>query len=100
VASKGLAGRVFGSVAMIGVNGRFPGSVAKKGVRGVLKKGRVLRGSDEKDRAGGVGQDYLEARCQRVCGSVSNTNLSYIYHSVKSPMQNYSFLVRILGLTW
>jgi hypothetical protein len=100
VASKGLAGRVFGSVAMIGVNGRFPGSVAKKGVRGVLKKGRVLRGSDEKDRTGGVGQDYLEARCQRVCGSVSNTNLSYIYHSVKSPMQNYSFLVRILGLTW
>jgi hypothetical protein len=100
VASKGLAGRVFGSVAMIGVNGRFPGSVAKKGVRGVLKKGRVLRGSDAKGRTGGVGQDYLEARCQRVCGSVSNTNLSYIYHSVKSPMQNYSFLVRILGLTW
>jgi hypothetical protein len=92
VASKGLAGRVFGSVAMIGVSGRFPGSVAKKGVRGVLKKGRVLRGSDEKDRTGGVGQDYLEARDKQVCGSISNTNLSYIYHSFKSPMQkNYSF---------
>jgi hypothetical protein len=76
VASKGLAGRVFGSVAIIGVSGRFPGSVAKKGVRGVLKKGRVLRRTDEKDRTGGVGQDYLEARGQWVCGAVSNTNLS------------------------
>jgi len=74
--AKGLREGIFGSVAMIGVSGRFHGSVAKKGVRGVLKKGRVLQGSDAKGRAGGVGQEYLEARGQRVCGAVSNTNLS------------------------
>ena len=34
VASKGLAGGVFGSVAMIGVTGRFFRSVAKTRLRG------------------------------------------------------------------
>ena len=36
VASKGLAGGVFGSVAMIGVSRHFFGSVASKGLRGAL----------------------------------------------------------------
>jgi len=71
VASKGLAGRVFGSEARIGVNGRFPGSVAKKGVRGVLNKGRVCEGAmkkgarEERDKVTSkLGASGFVAQCQ------------------------------------
>ena len=54
VASKGLAGGVFGSVAMIGLSGRFLGSVARKGVSGVLGEDKALVGREERYRAAGA----------------------------------------------
>jgi len=84
VASKGLAGRVLGSVAMIGVNERFPGSVAKKGVRGVLKKGRVLRGSVARNRTGGVGPEPSKLPSRLRVNGASGFMAQYqiqIYHT-------------------
>ena len=54
MASQGLAGRVFGSVAMIGLSGRFLGSVARKGVSSVLEEDKAPAGRDERYRAAGA----------------------------------------------